>query len=793
MTKPQKTLILCIIFILGIASYILKIIPIMTILLLVFMVLSAYKKIITIKYSILCFVVAAFSIFYCAYKTEPIDALGKIAPDTVSIKGRVISEPVANSYGRTKFEFKVYSYQHKEKTLSGQTSQSLNKWKKTEANTIVNVYKNTQKLLVGDILELHGYVKTPYESTNPGQFDYKKYLKHQGIYTFINAKQKDLKIIEHPKSGYWYLIQKINLLKNLIVEKNRKYLKSPHLEIMEGMVLGDYAVPVPDEVKQEFIKSGLLHLLAASGMNVGFIFGFWFFFASILKIPHKPKLIIGMALIAFYSLLTGLPPSVLRAAVMAEFLLFGKLMDRKADSIILLFIVCAATLFFDPFLITNVSFQLSYLTTFGLLLCTQPLLEKTKPVPEFVSGVVLIPIIAQIWASPIQLFYFNNFAVYSVIANILVIPFTGVITYIGFIGNIFGLLPLAGQKICWLTAALSYPIISAVLFISGFFSKLPNALYYPVKPSLPEVILFYSFIIVLLHAIKADFSGKKLNIASAVLMLVLAAVVFSHKLDNRLKILVFDVGQGDGIYIHTPENKNFLVDTGPPGNYSAAAIAIIPYLRSKGINELDGIVLTHFDSDHIGGTVQILKSIKVRTVFTNDVHDDSKCSRKLTRYLDENNINTRVLTSGQKINFDKNININVIRAKKTDEKSDNEDSLILYFVYKDFSALLMADSEADSLYEIKKYVKKPVDFIKIGHHGSYNSVNYSFLEYLKPELAVVSVGKRGYKYGHPNKQVLKDLSDFDVKTLRTDKDFAITINSNGNGYSWETYKKQKSR
>ena len=102
----------------------------------------------------------------------------------------------------------------------------------------------------------------------------------------------------------------------------------------------------------------------------------------------------------------------------------------------------------------------------------------------------------------------------------------------------------------------------------------------------------------------------------------------------------------------------------------------------------------------------------------------------------------------------------------------------------------MADCEADSIYAIKKHVNKPVNIIKIGHHGSYNAVNYNFLNSLKPQLAVISVGKQGYKYGHPNSQVLNELKEFNVKTLRTDKDFAITITSDGENNIYQTYKNQ---
>ena len=858
--KPQKTMMLCTAFIAGCVAYFLNLIPLFAVIAVLLISFLAYKKIFSFKFSVLLLIVITFSVFYCGFKSPKPDKLYNISPTNVYLQGRVITEPQLNQENRSKFEFEVYSY-----SLDGK------EWKSIKAKTIVNIYdkkKQTLKqfqgdnyrhvelvakqgelesrsfmpllgdsgstqiknnILIGDILEVKGYVKSPFEATNPGQFDYKNYLKNQGIFTIVSVnsfasplsshvsviarskatKQSNnsnfldcrvgakapprndtsnyFKIIEHPKWGKWFLIQNLNKVKNKIIDENRKYIKSPKLEVLEGMVFGDFAVPAPDEIKQEFIKSGLSHLLAASGMNVGFIFGAWFFIASKLRTPYKFKMITGGILVAFYSLLTGLPPSIMRAAVMAEFLILAKLLDRKADNLIILVFVCALMLLIDPFLLANISFQLSFLTTFGILLCVPPLLDKLKPIPEVVSGVVIVPLIAQIWASPIQIFHFNNFSTYSLLANILVVPFIGAITFLGFIGSIFSFIPVVGGKLCWLFDKIAEPFIDIILFISGYISNLPHALYYLAKPEIIAIMIFYGLIIALLFVITKDFSSKKLNIAALILFLSLLVFVFKDNFDRKLKFVFFDVGQGDAILIHTPNNKNILVDTGPNEKYLPAKTSIIPYLRDKGINKLNAVVLTHQDSDHIGGTLEILKNINVTNIFHTGLVEDSKTCRKIKNYIQKNHINNRILSDGENINLDKNINIKAIRSYKNNE---NDNGIILYIVYKGFSSILMADCEANSIYDIKKYVKKPVNIIKIGHHGSYNSVNYTYLDYLKPQLAIISVGKQGYKYGHPNNQTLEELKEFNVKTLRTDKDFAVTISSDGTNYIYKTYKNQ---
>ncbi len=811
LNKPQKTMILCLVFIAGIGACFLDAIPLLSIISILLATFFVYKKDISLKFSAICLIFFIFAIFYCGIRTPHPDKLYGIAPSNVYLKGSVLTEPKSNLKNRTKFEFQVISYK-----LEG------SKWKDIKAKTIVSIYDKKQKfknILVGDLLEVKGYIKRPYQATNPGQFDYKNYLKHQGIFTLTNVKYNNFRIIEHPKSGKWFIIQNLNKIKNEIIAKNAKYIKSPKLEIMEGMVFGDYAVPAPEKVKQDFIKSGLLHLLAASGMNVGFIFATWYFIASSLKIPYRFKMATGAVLVAFYSIMTGLPPSIMRASILAEFLILAKIFDRKADTLIILVFVCALMLLINPFLIVNISFQLSFLVTFGLVLYIPTVMEKityltnnaahknkkssnsnfqinvfslrinAETIPGIVSGIVLVPLVAQIWASPLQIFYFNNFSTYSLPANILVVPFVGIITFLGFMGSLFAFIPVIGDFFCMLFDKIAEPFISIVLFISSFISGLPNSLYYLAKPDILAIIVFYGFITVFLFAIKKNFSSKKLNAVILILFLSLLVFVFKNNFDRRLELVFFDVGQGDSILISTPDKKNILVDTGPWEWYLPAKAIIIPYLRNKGINNLDSVVLTHPDNDHVGGALEIFNNIKVKDVFHNGLTEKTKTSLKIKNYILKNKINNGILTDGDSINLDKKIKIKIIRPENINNRDTNEDCIILYITYKDFSALLMADSEAESLFNIQKHVKKPVNIIKIGHHGSYNSLDYNFLNYLSPELAVISVGKKGYKYGHPDNTVLKALDEFNVKTFRTDKDFAITVKTNGENYAYESFKK----
>jgi len=777
--KTHITLIVCSVFTGGIASVFLNLAPWYFVFCLLITIFLLYKKQISYKLAFVFLMTLIFSIIYTHLRAPKSDYLATIAPAKAYIKGTVLTQPKIDPAYKAKFEVDVVSVR------------DHSKWLSVHAKTLVSLYDKRGKFLgikQGDIIEIKGNIKLPYKTTNPGQFDYGQYLKNSGIFTLTSASIKNLKTVEHPKAGIWFFIQKSNSFRDRILAVHSKFIKSPKLEILGGIVFGNYAIPTPKDIKQNFINSGLLHLLAASGMNVALVSGIWLYLASRLKVPYKISIIIAAMLVVIYATLTGFSSSVTRAVWMLEFILLGKLIDRKADNIALLALVCAIILLFDPLTITNIGFQLSFIVTFGLLFCAAVFVEKTKPVPEFISGTILIPTIAQMWATPFQLFHFNNFSVYSVFANILVTPFIGLISFLGFISSLFSIIPIIGEKICWLLDKCTEPFISLLLYISSHISTLPGALQYFATPKIPSILIFYSLILAITLHVKYDFSKKQFNYGILVLLAVIIFFVFSDNFSKDLKITFFDVKEADSILIQTPDRKNFLVDTGNIGKktFNSANTIIIPHLRDKGINKLDALILTHPDSDHIGGTVSLLESIKVKKIIDNGEKSNSKTYREIQKTIGIKHMHVQHIMDNEVLYNKNNLKIMAFRSNNIDFEPSNDKSLIVYVEYGETSAILMGDAEYRSLDLIKKLVKQPVNIIKIGHHGSYNSINEDFIKYLRPQTAIISVGKNDY--GHPAPKIINILNNHHIRTLRTDRNNAINIEINNKNIDIQTFK-----
>ncbi|MDD3149484.1 MAG: DNA internalization-related competence protein ComEC/Rec2 [Candidatus Gastranaerophilales bacterium] len=796
LTNIQKTMIISIIFILSIIFSLLNYFNLFFILLILSVLFLNYKKIISLLFVTILLCTAVFGIYYNDFRIPVEDYLAKISPTTIVVKGRVVSLPEVQKH-KSKFEFKVFSYK------KGDT------WNNINSKTLVQSYKtDISKIKIGDILEIKGEVKKPHFATNPGEFDYQKFLNNKNIFTIFYLK----KINSHapPSDFFWKSIQNLNNLREKIILLHKKHIPSPKIELLGGIVFGDTAVAAPESVEQDFIHSGLSHLIAASGMNVGFIFAVCFLICSILKIPYKPTIVFSGALVLLYAAMTGFPPSITRATLMLEFILLGKFLDRKSDNLMLLILVCVLLVLYNPRMLTDVGFQLSFLVTFGLLF-TLPLMEKIigktnevikiedfcvnfknekiqnfiKKTPEYIVGIITMPIIAQIWAFPIQVFHFNSFALYSLFANILAVPTVGIISVLGFSGSILSLIPFIGEQICFLFDKISDPLLGWVLYISNYYGNMDNSLILIRKPEVIEIIIFYLFIILITLAVINKFQLKCYNISSGITVILLIFTVYTGYFPNNLQITFFDVGQGDSTLIKTPRNQIILIDTGNKGRYSKAKYAIVPYLQDLGVKKINSLILTHTDSDHIGGTIDVLENFPVENIYTTEQKNDSQTYEKIEQYLLEKSLNTKIAVNNQEILTDENLKIKIFIRSLLNNSNQNDDSIMVHVDYRNFSTLIMADNEADSMDFIKNYIKNPVNLLRVGHHGGKNSVNEKLLAILNPQTAVISVGKNGY--GHPGKRTLSLLKQRKIGVYRTDEDFAVTIKTNGKTQKIETF------
>ena len=729
---------------------------------------AVIKDYVPLKYVLVWIFIFYLGIFNTSFRLKDTDDLLSIAPVNSEIYGKIISIPQNKNEDKVRFFFRVNKivYDGISKDLSGE-------------KTFVTLTTD-EDLNIYDSYKLKGRLGTPFKAGNPSQFDYGNYLRNFDTYSVFYGKE--FQKIDKEPAGIENLLRKINDYREKIIAIHARNLPSPNLEILGGIVFGDDAVSPPDNIKQSFVNSGLLHILAASGMNVAFIFSFFFYFLSMFKVNYKVNISFCILMVIVYSLMTGLGASVIRAALMLIFVLVGKLIDRDTHSIALLSFVAFLMLLYNPLYINDVGFQLSFIVTFGLLLMTPYLIKSQNRIINWITGTLCIPLIAQLWVMPIQIFYFNNISLYSVFANIMSVPVLSVISFGGFVSSLAA--PVTPDFVCKCFDFILNPLITFLVNISDFWGNLPNATLQTTHPNISQIILYY-FILLNITAFFTDINQKwkkilRYTLPAAILILLLTFIPIKNQ---NLEVTAFDVGNADAFLIKTPDNKYLMIDTaksGYNGGKSQAEFLILKYLKDRGIKNIDTIIVTHFDNDHCGGTVDLMNGVRVERLYVNSLTHNSNSAKSIYETAEKRNVKLILAGNNQEVWNRNGLKMTNFISPDSFEYGDNEASILTLLEYQNFKMLFTGDAGISAFNKLKAVLPGNVTVLKAGHHGALGSINKDMANYLNPKITLISVGEN--KFGHPSVYTLNILKN--TKILRTDIHNSIKFVVNKNGGKW---------
>jgi len=761
-----------IIFMSGILSYLQGYSEICCIIFTLFLIVLLYLRIFSIRKILIFALTFYFGFFLTFCKIKNNDDLLPLTPIDATFTGRIVSIPDSASSEKTKFFLEV-------EEIDGSDIE------KAKTLTTINGEKQSLETLnIGSKIKIHGKLRKPFTATNPSQFDYSKYLRNFNAFTVLYADFDKTEVVKEKLPLKWKFFQELNNTRNRILKIHSKYLKSPSLEILGGIVFGDDAVSPPDEIKTSFINSGLLHILAASGMNVAFIFSFTFVILKFCRIPYKPRVIVGMIVVVLYTFMTGLGASVVRASLMLLFVMCGKLIDRDAHNVSLLSFVAMLMLIYNPAYISDVSFQLSFFVTLGLLTTAAVVTQKLSKIPDWLKVPILIPAVAQIWVAPIQMFYFNTFTLYSIFANIIASPLLSIISFCGFVTSLLLVIPKIFTPICAVVDYILNYLLIILVSISNFFGGLKYSLLETTHPTIWQLVLYYILLLSATFLLKYD--KLKQAFITTFLLILIPAISVIHIPSKELEIIAFDVQNADSLLIKTPQNKYFIIDTGKASygsKNSQAKIIMLKYLKDRGIKNIEGLIVTHFDNDHSGGTVDILSGTRTKSLYLNSINKETQTSRNIFKFIDDNHQNYKIAQNNVEIYSEPSLSIKTYRAKITGKDESNGNSIMTLLTYKNFDMLFMGDAGIESFNQIKSYMPSNVEVLKVGHHGGPNVVDDNMLKIISPKISLISTGIN--YFGHPNKGTLDILRNTEI--LRTDLLHSIKISSDGNLYKIYTY------
>ncbi|WNS74364.1 DNA internalization-related competence protein ComEC/Rec2 [Bacillus sp. DTU_2020_1000418_1_SI_GHA_SEK_038] len=636
-----------------------------------------------------------------------------------------------------------------------------------------------KRLKTGMACSVKGSLDEPFSSTNQNAFDYKEYLYRNHTYWILKADtlipSKCMPQKKNPISFF-------QILRENGIEYIHNYFPKETAPLAIALLFGDRNY-IEEDVLTAYQKLGIVHLLAISGLHVGMLVGMIYFLGIRAGISKEKMTSALLIFLPCYAIITGASPSVIRAVFMMIIFLALQKWGRNFSllTIDVIGIVFILYTFISPYIIYNVGFQLSFGVSLSLIL-SAPIILKRFSNP--ISLLFATSFICQLAAAPIMFYYFFEVSFISVLANILFVPLFSLFI-LPAIFTIFLLHLLFGGNINFLVDFLN-TIIYWMDIIAGRLAQLPFSTLTLGRPNF-IILLLYMIIFPCSFSLWERMRGIKKSLTILILPVL---ILFLHGSINLLspygEITFIDVGQGDCIFIRLPYGKgNYLIDTGgnlrfnkeewklKKNQYEVGKDVVVPYLKSKGIITIHRLILTHGDTDHIGGAAAVIEEMKVKNIILPKSEELSELERVILLKAKNNKIPYYFTKAGDSWTVGQ-FKFQVLSPQQGMESERNNGSIVLFTKIGGLTWLFTGDLEESGEEKlISRYHNLDIDVLKVGHHGSKSSTSSSFLNRLEPRLAIISAG-RNNRYGHPNKEVLNRLDERTIKVLRTDLNGAVT-------------------
>lgn len=535
---------------------------------------------------------------------RPADAIeDSISPYRIELEGKVIHQPEIKKRGRRV----IASFILQAKTI-GEGPRKYRRKKSVAGNVQVFWIQPGFIPNSGDALRLWGQLQRPRSALNPGEFDYAKYLSRKNIFTLMQpiGKRSGYLIAKAP---FWDLGSWLGLARQEIAALIERIYPFPQSAILKALVVGIRG-DVGPVIQNSFMKTGTVHLLAISGLNITMIAGSFFIVFLILRLSRKFTVLLTMIVVAVYVPLAGAGIPVQRAGIMALVILAAVLFGRAPSLLNALCLSFFILLCSDPKSLWNIGFQLSFLCVLSLItICV--LFPRHKLFSLSIGGSFSV----LIGTFPVILFYFNTFSPVSVVANLIAIPAFDAALFTTLFAMIFCCVPLLGNL---LIAISSFFVTCGLAWIS-WLAKWELGYWFFVRPNSWQIWLYYIGLGLVLWGARSVTLVKKTICVMGFICWAFAAITML-KVDHPdyFRLTILSGGKEPVLHGHFTNGADWLVNAGRNFPSNQGERLVLPYLRQLGIKKMDGILLTDVYKKHCGGLEAILRDVAVRRVLYPD-------------------------------------------------------------------------------------------------------------------------------------------------------------------------------
>lgn len=671
---------------------------------------------------------------------------------------------------------------------------------------LVTVYNHVREFMPGDRIIFPARLRPFKNFQNPGGYDYESAMKIKGF--ALTASVSDGRCIVPMGRG------KLGFPMN-IVERGRRPLRDFFRErlsyrnqaLLRALILGERQ-DISPELREPFIIAGLGHVLAVSGLHIGLIAWLFFSFSRrllslsytlVLKTDvRKVAALLTCVPVVAYTCLAGFQVSSQRAMIMVLSYLFSLMIDREKEIWSTLALAAMIVLACDPHALFTVSFQLSFCAVVGILwlapiiyekIAPKGLVEKARKVHmerllTYVAGMIAVTVSTMVFLLPITIYYFHRISLVSIPANLTVVPVlglwvipTGLISalccsFSSSVAGFFLLLTAWGME--WMKA------------IVGFWADWPWSEIWVITPNIPEIFLFYGFLLSLSLAKVHRSAGVALMVLSLVIAGDVGYWIFQTRFHRHLDITFLDVGQGNAALIQFPGKERMLIDGGgfSRDTFDVGRMVVAPFLLRSKIRRIDYLVLSHPQSDHMNGLRFIASHFHPREFWSNGDEVATPSFIELKRILEIEGVQKKLpgdLLGGREI---RGVNVEVFHPMSDGREGVssrpamnlNDRSLILRISSQGKSIMFPGDIEGpgEAAFVSQAQGRIKSDVLLAPHHGSRRSSSRAFLECVKPRVCIISCGHANF-WGFPHRETLEKLKALGCRIIRTDRAGAVRV------------------
>ena len=663
--------------------------------------------------------------------------------------------------------------------------------------------------LIGNKIRVFGRFSLFSPASNPGQFDAHEYYTKQGLFADVTALRITV-LEDSTQIGHGMFV-----LKQRMRDSITSLYPPEKAGVLVAMILGDKDL-LSEEVEELYRENGISHILAISGLHISMLCMGLYGFLRKLTVPVKVSVAVAVGFLVFYVLFTGASTSSLRAGIMCLVMFGAILLRRSYDLLSSLALAAILVTVLRPGELTSAGFLLS----FGAMLGVAVAKEAEEGIAQALDGkrpwwnALVFGVLVQCTTIPISLWFFYELSPYSILLNLAVIPLVSLILGGGVLSSALGTF--------WPTAA-RLPVGGTYLLL-GFYErlcevtqKLPFSFVLLGQPELWQMVVYYAVLAIVLKLFfmritrlveqkeRSLKNGPKGEISVVDAFMIFTAgivcVIFILLLlgNWNAELLFLDVSQGDGALITTEEGTVILSDCGSSDVSNVGEYRLAPVLKQRGILLVDMAVVSHLDSDHTSGIKELLESMQVfegqirymaeyagavgiKELVLPKVLEKSEAYLELEALALEKNVKVRYLQAGEQLYREEKLLIECIYPKNAGV-SENDTSLVFLMQTPKLIAWMMGDAGTMPEQEIMSHLaavnmdalrENKLVLLKVGHHGSKTSSGQEFINFVQPDIAVISCGYRN-SYGHPHASVVERLEDAESEVFRTDLQGAVVV------------------